>query len=73
VSVFRRVVGRDVGEHTVTETLECGHLNTLYRQVRGNRVAWCNLRGQATNLHAKTRECAECEAEARERERGWTA
>lgn len=75
MTVMRRVVSRDVGERTATETLECGHVNTLYRQVRGNRVAWCSQRGAATNLSATSRECPACADEEREREaartRGW--
>lgn len=72
MTVYRRVESRDIDDLTATETLECGHAYVLYRQVRGNRVAWANERGVATNLSARSRECAECgRAETRTRARGW--
>jgi hypothetical protein len=65
------VVSRDVGDLTVTEHLECGHGNTLYRQARGGRVAWCNRAGAPTNLDARSRECETCERAAGDQP-GWT-
>lgn len=72
MSVVRRVVRREVGELTATETLECDHVNVLYREIRNGRVAWRSQRGAATNLSVKSRECAECAAAVgRAARRGW--
>lgn len=72
VSAFQRVKAVVVTGQTATAQLACGHAVTLYRQVRGGRVAWATRRGEATSLSTKSRECAECAQAAAERGRGWT-
>lgn len=61
MTVYRRVVNREVDDTTATETLECGHTNTLYRRVEGHRGTWRNRQGAPTNLSAVSRECPDCE------------